>query len=169
MKYRRAQFEITRMDKEMPDCSVFIAASVQVHLLVERDLLSSRTATQSPMSDLTIFHRSLALSSPCNVGKRKVKVEGAVQPDWYPIRRVLCGTDRCYCSTVSCRPSRRSPQTRHSPTLVTWQASNNAWFLTLITVYFLWLFCKGSLSWFLISYRLTTQTNFHKHSPFFCT
>jgi len=39
--------------------------------IVEEDLLSGPTATQSPMSDHAVFHRSFALSSPCNVGKRK--------------------------------------------------------------------------------------------------
>jgi hypothetical protein len=72
MKYRRAQFEMTRMDNETPDYCVFIPTSGQVCLFVEEDMLGCPTATQSPMSDHIVFHRSLALSSPCNVGKRKV-------------------------------------------------------------------------------------------------
>lgn len=60
------------MDKETPDCCVFVPTSGQVRLLVEEDMLGVSTSTHSPMSDHIVFHRSLALSSPCNVGKRKV-------------------------------------------------------------------------------------------------
>jgi hypothetical protein len=71
MKNRRAQFEITTLDKEPRDCFPFIPTSCQVCLLVEEDFLSCPTATQCPMLDHIVFHGSFALSSPCNVGKRK--------------------------------------------------------------------------------------------------
>jgi len=72
MKYRGAQLEVTRLDKKTPDCCVFIPTSGQVCLPIKEDLLSCLTATQPPVSDHIVFHRSLTLSSPCTVGKRKV-------------------------------------------------------------------------------------------------
>jgi len=71
MKNRRARFEIARLDKETHDCCLCTPTSGEVYLLVEEDLLSCFTATQCPMSDHIVFHRSFELSSPCNVGKRK--------------------------------------------------------------------------------------------------